>query len=93
MSLAELSEDGGIFDFVVLRKEQDFGDDFGGFRIVVCEGKEEATAVLGVDRNDAECSAWLAMHGAAAEVDVVVAEGSVNEGVLSVQANVDDLEQ
>jgi hypothetical protein len=58
------------------------------FSVVVRERQEQAPPALGADRNDADGADGLAVHGAAAQVQRILAEAAGDQSMLAGELDV-----
>ena len=79
--VSELVKNHRILDLRVTSQEQHLGDHFGCLRVVVGERQEQSAAVLGVDRDDAQCAARELVDDARCQVNAVVPQLAVHQGV------------
>lgn len=78
---------------MIAGEEENFGDDFRSPRVIVREGEEEPASMLGTDGDDANGSAGEAVNDAAAEMDGVIAELSLDDGMGLFDADVFEAEK
>lgn len=83
----------GVFNLMVLSEEHDLGNDFGRFRVVVKEGQKNSAAVLGMHRQDVDCSAGHLVDHGAAEVDGIFAQGPPDQGMGAFKLHIGQFEE
>ena len=88
-----LGYDIGVFDFCIFCKQKNFGHDFCCFWVVVHKGQKDASSVLGMDGYNKEHGVSNLMDDTPSKMDGILAQFSVNDGMISFNTDVFELEE
>ena len=92
-STTNLFENCRILYLVVLREQDDLRKDFRSLGIIIRKWQEQTPAVLSVDWHDAQMATGLTMDDSAAQMDIVFAQPTVDQGVAFLNSYIAQVQQ